>query len=379
MSNAFEHNLKIGVLGGGQLGRMLIQSAVDFNITLSVLDPDPHAPCSGLSDFHCGSITDYDSVMAFGETCDLITIEIENVNTDALKSLARAGKTVYPQPEIIALIQDKRTQKQFFRDRTIPTADFILTEDREHVMSNVEFLPAVHKLGRAGYDGRGVQILRGRDDLDKSFDAPGVLEKLVDFTREISVIVARNPAGEMVSYPPVEMAFHAEQNLVEYLFSPARLSAVVREKADVIARRVARELDIVGLLAVEMFVTQEEDVLVNEIAPRPHNSGHHTIEANVTSQYEQLLRAILNLPAGDTSVVSPSAMVNLLGEPGYNGPARYMGFEEVMALPGAHIHLYGKRLTKPFRKMGHVTIVDSDEARLFEKVNFVKQKLKVIA
>lgn len=361
------------------MGRMLIQSAVDFNITLSVLDPDPHAPCAGLSDFHCGSMTDYDSVMAFGESCDLITIEIENVNTDALKALERAGKMVFPQPDIIALIQDKRTQKQFFRERGIPTADFILTEDRAHVMSNVGFLPAVHKIGRAGYDGRGVQMLRSRTDINKSFDAPGVLEKLVDFTSEISVIVARNAAGVMVSYPPVEMAFHAEQNLVEFLFSPARLTADVRDKADGIARKVASELGIVGLLAVEMFVTRGGDVLVNEIAPRPHNSGHHTIEANATSQYEQLLRAILNLPAGDTSVVSPSAMVNLLGEPGHNGPARYMGFDEVLAVPGAHIHLYGKRLTKPFRKMGHVTIVDSDTERLLEKVDFVKQKLKVIA
>jgi 5-(carboxyamino)imidazole ribonucleotide synthase len=379
LSNVFEHNLKIGVLGGGQLGRMLIQSAIDFNITLSVLDPDPHAPCAGISDFHCGAITDYDTVMVFGEACDLITIEIENVNTDALKALERAGKKVYPQPDIIALIQDKRTQKQFFRERGIPTADFVLTEDRAHVLSHAEFLPAVHKLGRAGYDGRGVQILRSRDDLQKSFDAPGVLEKLVDFTAEISVIVARRPNGEMVSYPAVEMAFHAEANLVEYLFSPAKLSADLLEKADGIARKVAQELGIVGLLAVEMFATKQGEILVNEIAPRPHNSGHHTIEANVTSQYEQLLRVILDLPAGDTSVVSPSAMVNLLGEPGHSGPARYMGFEEVLALPGAHIHLYGKRLTKPFRKMGHVTIVDSNQERLFEKVDFVKQKLKVIA
>jgi 5-(carboxyamino)imidazole ribonucleotide synthase len=379
LSNVFEHNLKIGVLGGGQLGRMLIQSAVDFNISLSVLDPDPHAPCAGISDFHCGSITDYDTVMAFGRTCDLLTIEIENVNTDALKSLERAGKQVYPQPDIIALIQDKRTQKQFFRDHGIPTADFVLTEDREEVMAHADFLPAVHKLGRAGYDGRGVQVLRTHDDLHKSFDAPGVLEKLVDFTREISVIVARSRDGGMVSYPAVEMAFHAEQNLVEYLFSPAQLSADLQKKADSVARKVASELGIVGLLAVEMFVTNDGEVLVNEIAPRPHNSGHHTIEANVTSQYEQLLRMILNLPAGDTSVVSPSAMVNLLGEPGHSGPARYVGFEEVLALPGAHIHLYGKRLTKPFRKMGHVTIVDSDQKRLFEKANFVKQKLKVIA
>ena len=361
------------------MGRMLIQSAIDFNVTLSVLDPDPHAPCAGLCDFHYGAITDYDTVMAFGQACDLITIEIENVNTDALRALVRAGKMVFPQPNIIALIQDKRTQKEFFRNRGIPTADFILTDNREQVMSSAEFLPAVHKLGRAGYDGRGVQVLRNRDDLHKSFDAPGVLEKLVDFTREISVIVARNRDGEAVTYPPVEMVFHAEQNLVEFLFSPARLTPELREKADRIARRVARELDIVGLLAVEMFVTDEGNVLVNEVAPRPHNSGHHTIEANVTSQYEQLLRTVLNLPAGDTTEISPSAMVNLLGEPGHTGPARYLGFDEVMALPGAHIHLYGKRLTKPFRKRGHVTIVDRDEARLFEKVNFVREKLKVIA
>lgn len=358
---------------------MLIQSAIDFNITLSVLDPDPHAPCAGLGDFHCGSITDYDTVMAFGEACDLITIEIENVSTDALKALAGAGKTVYPQPDIIALIQDKRTQKQFFRERGIPTADFILTENRAQVMAHAEFLPAVHKLGRAGYDGRGVQLLRSRDDMPRSFDAPGVLEKLVDFDSEISVIVARNPAGQVVSYPAVEMAFHAEQNLVEFLFSPARLTAHMQRKADDIARTVAHELGIVGLLAVEMFVTRDGEVLVNEVAPRPHNSGHHTIEANVTSQYEQLLRAILDLPAGDTSTISPSAMVNLLGEPGHSGPARYMGFDDVLALPGAHIHLYGKRLTKPFRKMGHVTIVDNDAARLREKVDFVKRKLKVIA
>lgn len=367
------------MLGGGQLGRMLIQSGIDFNIPFSILDPDPHAPCARLGDFHCGAITDYDTVIRFGNACDIITIEIENVNADALKDLARTGKRVFPQPDIIALIQDKRTQKIFFRQYGIPTAEFILTEDREEVIRHSDFLPAVHKLGKAGYDGRGVQVLRGREDVSKSFDAPGVLEKLIDFSKEIAVIVARNLSGQIVTYPPVEMVFHPVQNLVEYLLSPARIDARVAQQADDIARKVTRELDIVGLLAVEMFVTGSGAVLVNEIAPRPHNSGHQTIESNVTSQYEQHLRAILNLPLGDTSLLSPSAMVNLLGEPGHSGPARYAGFDEVLAMPGAHIHLYGKRLTKPYRKMGHVTIVDPDMERLEYKIEFVKQKLKVIA
>ena len=358
---------------------MLIQSAIDFNITFSILDPDPHAPCAQLGTFHCGALADYDAVMKFGKTCDIITIEIENVNTDALKDLARAGKRIFPQPDIIALIQDKRTQKIFFSQYGIPTADFLLTEDRDEVTRHADFLPAVHKLGRAGYDGRGVQVLRSKEDLPNAFDAPGVLEKLIDFSKEIAVIVARNPSGQIVTYPPVEMVFHPVQHLVEHLLSPARLDPDVLKQADEIARKVARELDIVGLLAVEMFIARSGDVLVNEIAPRPHNSGHQTIESNVTSQYEQHLRAILNLPLGDTSLLNPSAMVNLLGEPGHSGPARYAGFEEVLGLPGAHIHLYGKRLTKPYRKMGHVTIVDTDSERLQNKMEFVKQKLKVIA
>lgn len=379
MKKIFEHDFRLGVLGGGQLGRMLIQSAIDFNITFSILDPDRHAPCAQLGTFHHGKLTDYDTVMKFGEMCDIITIEIENVNTSALKELARKGKRVFPQPDIIALIQDKRTQKIFFSQCGIPTAGFLLTEDREEVTRHMDFLPAVHKLGREGYDGRGVQVLRSEEDLPKAFDAPGVLEKLIDFSKEIAVIVARSPSGQIVTYPPVEMVFHPVQHLVEHLLSPAQLDPDVLQQADDIARKVARELDIVGLLAVEMFVTRSGEVLVNEIAPRPHNSGHQTIESNVTSQYEQHLRAILNLPLGDTSLLNPSAMVNLLGEPGHNGPARYAGFEDVMGLPGAHIHLYGKLLTKPYRKMGHVTIVDTDTERLQNKIEFVKQKLKVIA
>ena len=378
MAEASYQNSKLGILGGGQLGRMLIQSGIDFNINFSVLDPDKEAPCQSLAEFTIGKLTDYETVMAFGQSCDLITIEIENVNTKALRDLEKLGKKIFPQPAVIELIQDKRTQKEFYKTHLIPTAEYILTQTKEEVIKNKDFLPAVNKLGKEGYDGRGVQILRSEKDLDKAFDAPGLLEKLIDFEKEISVIVARNEQGEICSYPPVEMIFHPTQNLVEYLFAPAVINKSVAKKANDIARKVADKIQIVGLLAVEMFVTRQGEVLVNEIAPRPHNSGHQTIEANVTSQYEQHLRAILNLPFGDTSMVLPSAMVNLLGEDGHSGQARYQGMKEVLAIEGAHVHLYGKRVTKPFRKMGHVTIVDADVESLKKKANFVKEHLKII-
>ncbi|NOT75096.1 MAG: 5-(carboxyamino)imidazole ribonucleotide synthase [Cyclobacteriaceae bacterium] len=370
---------KIGVLGGGQLGRMLIQKGIDWNIDFAVLDPDHNAPCKQLASFTHGRLTDYETVLDFGATCDIVTIEIENVNTAALKKLEQQGKKVFPQPQIIELIQDKRIQKQFYKDRKIPTSEFVLVENREDAKKHKDFLPAVNKLGKEGYDGRGVQLIRTSDDLEKAFDAPGLLEKYVSFQKEISVIVARNEKGEIVSYPPVEMVFHPEANLVEYLFSPAQISNEIAEQADTIARRVIMDLNMVGLLAVEMFVTKTGEVLVNEVAPRPHNSGHQTIEANVTSQYEQHLRSILNLPLGDTSMILPSAMVNLLGEDGYSGPAKYEGIEEVLKVPGIYVHLYGKAATKPFRKMGHVTIVDADMESLRKKANFVKHTLKVIA
>jgi len=375
----YNQNFTIGILGGGQLGRMLIQSGIDFNISFSVLDPDENAPCKGLADFHVGKLTDYDTVMKFGETCDIITIEIENVNTQALRDLAKTGKKVFPQPEIIELIQDKRTQKSFYKERRIPTAEFFLTENKWDVQQHENFLPAVHKLGKEGYDGRGVQILKTKADLEKAFDAPGLLEKLVDYQKEISVIVARSENGELATYPAVEMVFHPEHNLVEYLFAPAQLPGHILQAADEVARKVVKQLNMVGILAVEMFVTREGEILVNEIAPRPHNSGHQTIEANTTSQYEQHLRAIIGLPLGDTSILIPSAMVNLLGEPGYSGSAKYEGFEDVMKVSGVHVHLYGKKLTKPFRKMGHVTIIDQDIESLKQKATFVKQTLKVIA
>jgi len=379
MNQKFYQQYKVGILGGGQLGRMLIQSGIDWNITFSVLDPDPSAPCQSLCEFKVGKLTDYKTVIEFGESCDLITIEIENVNVEALKELRRKGKKIFPQPEIIELVQDKRTQKNFYKNNNIPTADFLLVENKKEVIDQKAILPAVNKLGREGYDGRGVQVLRTTSDLEKAFDAPGLLEKLIDFDREISVIVARNENGNTQCFPAVEMVFHPEANLVEYLFSPASIEKSVAIEAERIAKKIVTDLNMVGLLAVEMFVTKDQKVLVNEIAPRPHNSGHQTIEANVTSQYQQHLRAILNLPLGDTSVVQPSAMVNLLGEEGFSGLAKYNGLEEVLKQDGVYVHLYGKKLTKPFRKMGHVTIVDSDAMNLKKKANFVKQTLKVTA
>lgn len=378
MTNTFNQDFKLGILGGGQLGRMLIQSGIDFNFNFTILDPDKNAPCSTLAEFSEGKLTDFDTVMKFGSQCDVITIEIENVNTSALRELARMGKRVFPQPEVIELIQDKRVQKTFYKNNGIPTAAFVLTENKEDVARLAKF-PMVNKLGKEGYDGRGVQILRGKEDLDNAFDKPGLLEELVPFEKEISVIVARNEKGQVETFPAVEMVFHPEQNLVEYLFAPAQISAEIAQRADRIARDIIEKLNMIGLLAVEMFVTHSGEVLVNEIAPRPHNSGHQTIEANVTSQYEQHLRAIAGLPLGKTDLIMPSAMVNLLGEPGYSGTARYAGFEDVLSVKGVHVHLYGKKQTKPFRKMGHVTILDEDIDSLKKKANFVKQTLKVIA
>ncbi|HNP76896.1 MAG TPA: 5-(carboxyamino)imidazole ribonucleotide synthase [Cyclobacteriaceae bacterium] len=365
------------MLGGGQLGRMLIQHGLSWNLPVSVLDPDPQAPCSQLALFTVGKLTDYETVMQFGANCDLITVEIENVSTRALAALEKSGKHVFPQPHLLELIQDKSRQKQFYKDHQIPTADFVLTTNRADVSQYQDWLPVVHKLSREGYDGRGVQIIRTVQDLPRAFDAPGVLEKLIPFEKEISVIVARNHRGEVASFPAVEMVFHPEANLVEYLFAPAAISNAIATEADALARRVIDTLGLVGLLAVEMFVTREGKVLVNEVAPRPHNSGHHTIEANRTSQYEQHWRAILNLQLGDTKASSAAAMVNLLGEDGYSGVARYEGLEQVLAMPGVYVHLYGKTVTKPFRKMGHVTIVDDDIALLRKKVEVVKSTLKV--
>ena len=368
------------MLGGGQLGRMMIQAAIDYNLDIHVMDPDANAPCKHLAtDFVVGDLLDYDTVYAWGKDKDLITIEIEKVNTEALEKLESEGVQVYPQPQVIRLIQDKREQKQFYTREGIPTADYVLTDSVADLKQHLDRLPAVNKLGRGGYDGRGVEVLRSEADLERAFDAPGLLEDLVDFETEISVIVARNAKGEVRTFPSVEMVFHPTANLVEYLFAPARISTEVAKEAERIACDVVEKLDLVGLLAVEMFVTKDQCVLVNEVAPRTHNSGHQTIEANVTSQFEQHLRAILNMPLGSTEARVTSAMVNLLGEDGFTGMATYEGMDDVLKVDGVHVHLYGKKLTKPFRKMGHVTITDPDPERLRQKAQFVKETLKVKA
>ncbi len=373
-------DLKIGVLGGGQLGRMMIQSAINYNLDISILDPDPHAPCAHLvENFQVGKLTDSNLVYEWGKQFDLITIEIENVSTEALKKLSSEGVSVFPQPEIIELIQDKRKQKEFYRSNNIPTANFVLTEGKDDVLKHIDRLPAVNKLGKEGYDGRGVQIIRDEGDLDKAFDKPGLLESLVDFEKELSVIVARNERGESKCFPVVELSFHPVHNLVEFLFAPAQVSSSIEEKAYQVAVDVIEKLDLIGLLAVEMFLTKDGQILVNEVAPRTHNSGHQTIEANLTSQFEQHIRAILNLPLGSTLATSPSAMVNLLGEDGFTGNAKYEGLKNCMAMEGVYVHLYGKKQTKPFRKMGHITILDSEIERLKEKAREIKQQLKVKA
>ncbi|MBS4070105.1 MAG: 5-(carboxyamino)imidazole ribonucleotide synthase [Algoriphagus sp.] len=368
----------LGVLGGGQLGRMLIQSAINYNQDIHILDPDPNAPCKDISQqFQVGSLKDFDTVYAFGKNCDVITVEIEAVNTDALQKLAEEGKKVFPQPHILKLIQDKREQKQFYAQHGIPTADFVLTENKADVIAKKSFLPAVNKLGKEGYDGRGVQILRSEADLEQAFDAPGLLEKLIDFDKEIAVTVARNEKGDLIAYPAVECAFHPTANLVEFLFAPAEITPEVEAKAQQIAKEVILKLDMVGILAVELFVTKSGEVLVNEIAPRPHNSGHHTIEANFTSQFEQHLRSVMNWPLGNPDLRCPAAMINLLGEDGFSGPAIIEGKEEALAEKGVYIHLYGKKLTKPFRKMGHVTILDESVEALKAKANRIKELIKI--
>ncbi|HEY0962814.1 MAG TPA: 5-(carboxyamino)imidazole ribonucleotide synthase [Pseudomonadales bacterium] len=376
----FYQDFRLGILGGGQLGRMLIPACANFDVFTAVLDPSDIAPCRALaSAFSVGDITDYDTVYRFGKTVDLLTIEIENVNVQALYQLEREGLPVYPQPRVIETIQDKRTQKQFYRDHGIPTPDFVLVDDRADAQRHADFLPAFNKIGKGGYDGGGVQRISTPADFARVFDAPGLLEKFIDFDREISVVAARNVHGEIAVFPPVECVFDPKYNLVDYLVAPCSAPVDVLQQAEAIARKVVEAFGIVGLLAVEMFVTKSGEVLVNESAPRPHNSGHQTINANYTSQYEQHLRAILGLPLGATTIKSPSAMVNLLGAEGFSGPARYEGLDELLRIDGVNLFLYGKKQTRAKRKMGHVTILDADMQRLLEKVEQVKKAVRIVA
>lgn len=354
---AFGPSLRFGVLGGGQLGRMMIQSAIDWDLRVEVMDPDPDAPCRYLTHrFVQGSLDDADAVEAFGRGLDVLTIEIEHVSVPGLRRLAAAGVAVRPSPDTIALIQDKGTQKQFLTAHGFPTADFTLIDSGADAGSRG--YPVVAKLRRGGYDGKGVRVLR--DASAPAFDAPCVLEDLVDIALELSVIVARNPSGEVATFPVVEAVFDPVANLVDHLVAPARIAEEVAAQARNLAVRVAEALELEGLLAVELFLDRSGKLWVNELAPRTHNSGHHTIEANRTSQFEQHLRAVLDLPLGDPSALQPAAMLNLVAGPDAHGRPTYPGLGAALARPGVHVHLYGKSEARPYRKLGHITVLGDD-------------------
>ena len=371
--------LRVGILGGGQLGRMLLQAAANYVVETFVLENDDNAPAAHLCHhFVKGDIKDFDTVYSFGKGLDAITIEIEAVNVDALEKLEAEGVKVYPGPAVIKMIKNKVTQKEFYQINQIPSPEFVITQNIEALKNNAGFLPAVHKIGEGGYDGKGVQVLKNEAAIDKGFDAPAVLEKMVDIQKEIAVIVAMNDKKETAVYPAAEMVFDPELNLLDYQISPADLPVEVLNKAKDIALQLAKSFNSPGLFAIEMFVDNDNNVLVNETAPRVHNSGHHTIEANYCSQYDMLWRIMLGYPLGNTAGILPSAIVNVLGEDGYSGPAKYAGLDEVLNLDNTFVHLYGKTQTKPGRKMGHVTIMSADKNDLLEKVHRIKQCLKVI-
>lgn len=363
---------------------MLCQQASKWSIPTHVLDVSKDFPAGSVSThFTEGNFTLYEDVMAFGKNLPLLTIEIESVNSDALVALAHQGVEIHPDPQALAIIKDKYAQKSFYLKHDLPTSHFIpfegLKDVREAIAKKSLDFPFVLKARKDGYDGRGVHIVREQKDLDMAFDVPCIAESMVDIEMELAVIVARNAKGEIKSFPPVGMTFHPTANLVEYLFCPAGIGPALEQEAIQIAQATAEAYGICGLLAVEMFITTDGIILINEVAPRPHNSGHHTIEACSVSQYEQHLRAILNLPLTDAQLRSPVVMVNLLGEPGHTGPARYEGLTTCMAKDDVHVHLYGKAETKPFRKMGHVTILAPTMYQAMKNAKFVKDTLKVVA
>lgn len=372
--------LRIGILGGGQLGRMLLQTAANYHVETFVLETGNNPPASSLCHhFIEGDIKDYNTVYNFGKQVDVLTIEIENVNLDALFKLEQEGLTIYPRPQALKTIKDKGLQKEFYRTHGIPTSPFYLITHKYELNAHLGFFPVAQKLRTGGYDGKGVEILRDETDFAKAFDAPCVIEKLVDIEKEISVIVAKNALGEIAVYPPVEMVFDPRYNLVDYLLSPAELTAEQTQQAQTIAVQVMNALDSPGIFAVEMFLDKAGNILVNETAPRAHNSGHQSIEGNYASQYEMQMRVLQNLPLGNTEAIKPSLMLNLVGEPKYSGPVKYQGLEDVLKMKGVYIHLYGKHETKPGRKMGHVTILGESKDELLQKADFIKQTLKVIS
>ncbi len=382
--NYFSSDFKLGIVGGGQLGKMLLQETRKWDIYTKVLDPSKEAPSRIASnEFSVGDLMDYDTVYNFGKGLDLITIEIEHINIEALQQLESEGVLVYPKPSSLNLIVDKAKQKEFYRGHDLPTSDFEVYRSLEELQTAVsqksQSLPFVWKSAQFGYDGQGVKVVRTAEDLEGLTADKCIAEALVPFEKELAVIVARTPDGNVISYPLVEMEFHPEANQVEYVLCPAQIDKSIDTKAREIAMKVAKYLDIVGLLAVELFMTASGEILINEVAPRPHNSGHYTIEASITSQYEQHLRAILNLPLGNSDSVLSAVMVNLVGEEGYQGEVIYENMEVILKEKGVNPHIYGKRETRPFRKMGHVTIVDEDLKNAREKAAWVKKTIRVIS
>ena len=381
MKNYFSSDFRLGVLGGGQLGRMLLTETQKYDIFTLILDGAKNAPCADIcNEFHHGSLMDFQTVYEFGKLVDVLTIEIEHVNIEALKKLKAEGLRIFPQPDVLEIIQHKGRQKDFFQNHSIPTAPYSRFGSTKNIIDapNQDF-PFVWKSAQFGYDGTGVKVIRSIDDLKGLPDVDCITEKLIPFKNELAVIVSRNEKGEIKTYPVVEMEFHPTANQVEYVLCPARIDETVAKKAREIALQVADAFGIVGLLAVEMFQTEENEILINEVAPRTHNSGHYSIEAAYTSQFEQHLRSILDLPLGNTENKVAGIMVNLVGEEGYSGPVMYQGMEDILSIEGVTPHIYGKKETRPFRKMGHVTIVNENLSKAREIAEFVKNTIRVIA
>ena len=383
MTSYFSSDFKLAILGGGQLGKMLLYETRKFDIQTLVLDPNPEAPSRLAANyFQQGDLMDFDTVYNFGKQADVVTFEIEAVNVDALEKLENEGISVYPSPQTLRKIQDKGVQKDFYTEKNIPTAPYKkyprLDDLKLALTANQNSFPFVWKSTQGGYDGKGVQVVRSQEDLEKLIDTPCIAEQMIPFKNELAVIVVRSPKGEVKTYPVVEMEFHPEANQVEYVICPGRIDDKVAQKAREVATQVSEAFEHVGLLAVEMFQTQDDEILVNEVAPRPHNSGHYSIEGSYTNQFEQHLRAILNLPLGETESKIGAVMVNLVGAEGYTGDVYYEKIEDIMALKGVTPHIYGKRETRPFRKMGHVTIVNSDLSEARKIAEQVKNAIRVI-
>jgi len=372
--------LKVGILGGGQLGRMLLQAAANYPVETYLLENDENAPAAHLCHhFTKGDIRNFDDVYAFGKGLDAITIEIESVNEDALERLEAEGVKVYPRASALRTIKDKITQKKYYTEHSVPTAEYIITQNLDGVRARMDLLPAVHKIGKGGYDGKGVQIMQTREDVEKGFDQPGVLEKLIAIDKEIAQIIAISEKGETAIYPPVDMVFDARLNLLDYQISPVDLPQSTLWKLEAISLRAVKELKSPGIFAVELLVTKQGEVYVNETAPRVHNSGHHTIEGNYSSQFDMLWRVILGYPLGNTDAILPAAIVNLIGAAGCEGEAHYEGLEEVLQMDNVFVHIYGKKDTKPGRKMGHVTIISREKQDLVYKAHKIKNTMKVIS